>query len=188
MRSFWIAAVLLMLVAPAWAGPTGEPDPALRQALIKAINESSSFDDRFNAEVWLSDMSTRLKPLMPDDAERLRFLRLLHGEAIHAKLAPEFVLAVIQVESRFDRFAISKSGALGYMQIMPFWLKEIGKPGDNLLHTQTNLRMGCTILRYYLDMEHNSYVRALARYNGSYGKADYPYLVLTALNNRWSPS
>ncbi|HWU69567.1 MAG TPA: lytic transglycosylase domain-containing protein [Stenotrophobium sp.] len=185
MRSFWIAAVLLMLVAPAWAGPTGEPDPALRQALIKAINESSSFDDRFNAEVWLSDMSTRLKPLMPDDAERLRFLRLLHGEAIHAKLAPEFVLAVIQVESRFDRFAISKSGALGYMQIMPFWLKEIGKPGDSLFDPQTNLRMGCTILKYYLDMEHGDMVRTLARYNGSIGRTEYPARVIRALTQRW---
>lgn len=185
MKRVWLAAVLLLAVLPAWAGPSGEPDPALRQALVKAINESSSFDDRFNAEIWLSDMSTRLKPFMPDDAERLRFLRLLHGEATHAKLAPEFVLAVIQVESRFDRFAISKSGALGYMQIMPFWLKEIGKPGDSLFDPQTNLRMGCTILKFYLDMEHGDMVKTLARYNGSIGRTEYPARVIKALTRRW---
>ena len=185
MKPVWLAVVLLMSVLPVWAGPTGEPDPALRQALIKAINESSSFDDRFDAEIWLSDMSTRLKPLMPADAERLRFLRLLHGEAIHAKLAPEFVLAVIEVESRFDRFAISKSGALGYMQIMPFWLKEIGKPSDSLFDTQTNLRMGCTILKFYLDQENGDMVKTLARYNGSIGHTEYPARVIKALTRRW---
>ena len=76
---------------------------------------------------------------------------------------------------------------MGYMQIMPFWLDEIGHNGDNLFDTRTNLRMGCTILRFYLDREHDNYVRALARYNGSTGKPDYPFLVLNALNHRWSP-
>lgn len=174
------------------AGPTGEMEPELRARLLQAFADSKDFDDRFIAEVWLTDMSTRMwryiPKVMPEPSQRIEFLRAVHAEATRAKVSPELVLAVINIESRFDRFAVSRSGAIGYMQIMPFWLKEIGQPGDNLLHPQTNLRMGCTILRYYLDMEHDSYVKALARYNGSYGKADYPYLVLTALNKRWSPS
>ena len=100
----------------------------------------------------------------------------------------ELVLAVIDVESGFDRVAISRSGAFGYMKIMPFWLAKIGRPGDNLFQTRTNLRMGCTILRYYLDMEHGNYVHALARYDDSYGKVNFPYSVLMLLNKRWSPS
>jgi soluble lytic murein transglycosylase-like protein len=123
---------------------------------------------------------------MPDPEVRLRFLRLLHAEAKRAGVSPELVLATIDVESRFERFAVSSVGALGYMQIMPFWIEEIGKHGDNLFHTPTNLRMGCTILKFYLDKEKGSYVKALARYNGSIGKPDYPYLVLDRLTRRWS--
>lgn len=167
-------------------------EPELRARLVQAFADSKDFDDRFNAEVWLTDMSTRMwhyvPKVMPEPNQRLEFLRAVHAEATRAKVSPELVLAVINIESKFDRFAISRSGAIGYMQIMPFWLKEIGQPGDNLLRPETNLRMGCTILKYYLDMEHGSYVRGLARYNGSYGRADYPYLVLTALNKRWAPS
>jgi soluble lytic murein transglycosylase-like protein len=71
------------------------------------------------------------------------------------------------------------------MQVMPFWLKELKRPHDNLFHAETNLRMGCTILKYYLDREKGDLVKALARYNGSYGRPKYPYKVLEALNKRW---
>lgn len=172
------------------AGPTGEPEPALRALMAEAIKDADSFDDKYLAEVWLTDMSARMQRFVPkaipDPALRLKFLKRVHAEATHAKISPELVLAVIDVESRFDRLAISSTGALGYMQIMPFWLEELGQQGNNLFHGETNLRMGCTILRYYLDMEHGSYVRGLARYNGSTGKPDYPYLVLDRLKRHWS--
>lgn len=185
--------LLLAALAPATqAGPTGEPEPELRARLANAIHASDGFDNRYTAEVWFADMSSRMKryvpKAMPDPGQRLEFLRLVHAEATRAHVSPELVLSVINVESRFDRLAISRAGAFGYMQIMPFWLQEIGQNGDNLFQARTNLRMGCTILRYYLDREHGSYVRALARYNGSYGRANYPYQVLTLLNRHWSPS
>jgi soluble lytic murein transglycosylase-like protein len=186
-----LANGLFALMLPAHAGPTGEPEPALRHRMAQALAEGSSFDDRFAAEVWLADLSTRMQryapKAMPEAPRRLDFLRKLHAEAARAKVSPELVMAVINIESGFDRLAISTTGAMGYMQIMPFWLEEIGHSGDNLFEMQTNLRMGCTILRFYLDREHDNYVRALARYNGSTGKPDYPYLVLNALNQRWSP-
>ncbi len=160
-------------------------DEALRQRLIDAIEQSDSFNDRFDAEVWLLDMSTRLTKRMPDANKRLHLLRRVHREASRAGLAPELVLAVIDIESRFDRFAISRSGAQGLMQIMPFWLREIGHPDDNLMDIDTNLRMGCTILKYYLDMEKGHLRRALARYNGSLGSWKYPDKVLHALNRHW---
>lgn len=176
-----------MLVSPlaAHAGPTGEPEPELRDLLKKAIASSDSFNDRYEAEVWLVDMSARLKRFIPDEGKRLDFLRLLHAEAGRANVPPELALAVIEVESRFDRYAISSAGAQGYMQIMPFWLAEIAGPEENLFHTRTNVRMGCTILRFYLDREKGDLVKALQRYNGSYGKPQYPTLVLNALNRRW---
>ena len=170
-------------IAP--AGPTGQMDPALRRLLEAAVAAADSFDHRFDAEIWLSDMSGRLQRFIRGDDERLEFLRILHAEAQRARIPPELALAVIEVESRFDRFAISSAGAQGYMQIMPFWLKEIAGPEENLFHTRTNLRMGCTILRFYLDKERGNLVNALARYNGSYGKPKYPNLVLRALNRRW---
>ena len=168
-----------------FAGPTERPSEELRQQLIAAINSADSFTDRFDAEVWLVDMSARLKKFVPDDKDRLELLRLLHAEARRAKLAPELVLAVVEIESKFDRYAISGAGALGLMQIMPFWLDEIGKPGDNLFRMQTNLRFGCTILKYYLEQEEGRLAPALQRYNGSYGKPEYPSLVLNALSKRW---
>lgn len=183
-------AAALLLALDAGAAPTREPEPELRALMKQAIESATSFDDPALAEVWLTDMSARIAKrapkAMPDPAVRLRFLRLLHAEATKAGVSPELVLATIDVESRFERFAVSPVGALGYMQIMPFWIEEIGQPGDNLFHTPTNLRMGCTILKFYLDKENGSYVKALARYNGSIGKPDYPYLVLDRLTRRWS--
>lgn len=160
-------------------------DPRLKQRLIDALSENDNFLDRFDAEVWLLDMSSRLARVMPNERERFELLRLLHSEAARAELPPELVLAVIQVESNFDRFAISEAGARGLMQVMPFWLDELGRPGDNLFDVQTNLRFGCTILRYYLDMEKGNRTRALARYNGSLGSYRYPNLVYTALRTKW---
>lgn len=175
----------LLWSAAAHAGPTGPMEPELRRLLENAIHRSDSFEHRYDAEVWLSDMSGRLQRFIEDDRERLEFLRILHREAQRARIPPELALAVIEVESRFDRFAISSAGAQGYMQIMPFWLEEIAGPEDNLFHARTNLRMGCTILRYYLDQERGNLVGALARYNGSYGRPQYPNRVLRALNRRW---
>ena len=163
-------------------------DPELRQLLTAAINSSESFDDRFHAEVWLLDMSNRLKRFIKDEKTRLSMLKNIHLEASRANLQPELVLALIEVESHFDSYAISKSGAQGMMQVMPFWLEEIGRSDDNLIVMKTNLRMGCTILKYYMDMENNDLHKALARYNGSYGSKVYSNKVLNALHDHWYKS
>ena len=157
----------------------------LRLLLQQAIKDSDSFVDRFDAEVWLIDMSNRLKKKINNPEKRLNLLKQIHREARRAELHPELVLAVIDVESNFDRFAISKAGAQGLMQVMPFWLKEIGKPRDSLFNVRTNLRMGCTILKYYLKKEKGDLTRALARYNGSLGRYKYPNKVFKLLNKRW---
>ncbi len=163
-------------------------DPELRYLLTEAINSSESFDDRFHAEVWLLDMSNRLQRFINDEETRLTMLKQIHLEATRADLQPELVLALIEVESHFDSYAISKSGAQGMMQVMPFWLDEIGRPNDNLIVMKTNLRMGCTILKYYMDMEKNDLHKALARYNGSRGSKVYSNKVLIALRDHWYKS
>ena len=160
-------------------------DPELRTALLEAVESNDSFEDKYDAEVWLMDMSERLKRWMPSSKKRFEFLRVLHSEAKRAGVQPELVLAVIQIESAFDRFALSYVGARGYMQIMPFWKNEIGRPEDNLMELQTNLRYGCTILKHYLDREKNDHIRGLARYNGSLGRTKYPEKVLMAWEKHW---
>jgi soluble lytic murein transglycosylase-like protein len=153
--------------------------------LKQAIDSDPGFEDRFDAEVWLLDMSGRLEKFVTDPATRIEILKLVHYESRRVSLEPELVLALIEVESNFDEFAISVSGARGLMQVMPFWLDEIGISDKNLFKIRTNLRMGCTILRYYMDMESNNLGRALARYNGSLGQNVYPNKVITALNKHW---
>lgn len=162
-----------------------QPDPELRRALLAAVSDTTSFPDRFEAEVWLTDMSARLERQVRDPDERMRLLIRVHREATRADLSPELVLAVIEVESNFDRYAVSVAGALGLMQIMPFWKEEIGRPEDNLLHLDTNLRYGCTILKFYLDKENGDLRDALGRYNGSLGRRKYPNKVIDKLTRKW---
>jgi soluble lytic murein transglycosylase-like protein len=174
-----------LLLAGSGAALATEADPELREVLKAAASESPSFADRFHAEVWLTDMSARLARQVSDPEERIEILTLVHMEAARVELPPELILAVIDVESNFDRYAISIAGARGLMQIMPFWKEEIGRPGDNLLHTDTNLRYGCTILRFYYDKEKGDLRRALGRYNGSLGKRKYPNKVIDKLTKKW---
>ena len=144
-----------------------------------------AFTDSEAAVDWLTDMSQRLQSKMTDFDARVEFLRTVHFEAIRARLDPQLVLAVIQVESNFRKYAVSRSGARGYMQVMPFWVGLVGRPGDNLFSLRNNLRYGCVILRYYLDAEKGNVPRALSRYNGSLGKPDYPNLVIAAWRSTW---
>ena len=161
------------------------PDPELLARLRQVASEADSFPDHFDAQVWLTDMSARLARQVEDPAERLEILMRVHHEATARNLAPELVLAVIDIESNFDRFAISVAGARGLMQIMPFWLEELNEVDENLMHIDTNVRFGCTILRYYMDVEKDDMRRALGRYNGSLGKAKYPNKVLDRLRTKW---
>jgi len=182
--TFLILGTSCLYLSSGFARAT-KPDPELRALLAKAAYDTDSFKDRFDAEVWLMDMSARLKRRMSDDRARIELLKNVHYEATRADLPPELVLAVIETESNFNRWAISVVGAQGLMQIMPFWLKEIGREDDNLFTVSTNLRFGCTILRHYLDREKGNISRALGRYNGSLGKVKYPNKVLDKLRRNW---
>jgi soluble lytic murein transglycosylase-like protein len=144
-----------------------------------------AFDTIEEARAWLDAMSRKLDRRMPDKRARDEFLVTVHYEAKRAGLDPQLVLGLIQVESAFRKYAVSSAGARGYMQVMPFWVRQIGQPGQNLFHLRTNLRYGCVILKHYLDIEHGDLFRALGRYNGSLGKAEYPNMVVRAWINNW---
>lgn len=180
-----MALGLILISHSAIAGLRQAPEPELRLLMQQTIAQTDSFQDRFDAEVWLLDMSTRLQNYLNNPEERLTLLRLVHKEARQANLNPELVLALIHAESRFDRFAVSRVGAQGMMQIMPFWKAELGRPQDNLTDIATNLRYGCTILSYYLKKEQGDLSRALGRYNGSLGSPQYPSKVLGYWYNVW---
>jgi len=182
-----IAALLLCLV---WSdaqsqSAANEVDPELRLALSEAISQADSFVDRFDAEVWLMSKSQPLSRYIKDPKRRMHVLKAIHREATRAGLRPEIVLAVIQIESAFNPYAVSRVGAQGMMQVMPFWKKEIGRPDDNLIDMDTNLRYGCTILKHYIKKAKGNLANALAYYNGSYGRHTYSSKVLDAWANRW---
>ncbi len=189
MRPSRTVAVALLLACVLHGSPATAQGPAdiaaMREHLLLNLDGADSFRDRFDAEVWLLDMGTRLKRFIPDPEERQTLLRTVHREARAANLRPDLVLALIEIESGFDRYAVSRAGAQGLMQVMPFWKDEIGRPDDNLTDMLTNIRYGCRILQFYMQRENGNWMYALARYNGSYGQYWYPERVMTAWRKRW---
>ncbi len=183
----------LALTHPARAGGQLEEPlvDSVRSALSSAIAnrappvpEFNDTESRLAYLRWLGAMSERLRRRKPDWQVRKEFLQTLWYESRRAGLDKTLVLGLIQVESAFRKFAVSRVGARGYMQVMPFWTRVIGD-GDagKLFHMQTNLRFGCVILRHYIDRERGDLYMALGRYNGSRGKPQYPNAVFAARRN-----
>ncbi|WP_374400586.1 lytic transglycosylase domain-containing protein [Niveibacterium sp.] len=192
MKSLHALPLILALLAPAaFAGAQREEDlsASVRAALHGAVSDRAAPEPIFPSAVervtWISEMSQRLIKRMPDPKERVDFLKTVYYEAQRAGLDPQLVLGLIQVESGFKKYAVSPVGARGYMQVMPFWVRQIGTPDQNLFHIRTNLRYGCTILRHYLDIEKGDLYRALGRYNGSLGRPEYPNMVRAAWERQW---
>jgi len=169
----------------ATALPDEQVDPALLEKLAMTLAASHEDFDRFDAQVWLMASEQRLTRYLNDPDQRLTLLQLVYRESQRTELDPDLVLAVMQVESHFDRFAISRVGAQGLMQIMPFWRNELGRPQDNLTEVETNIIYGTTILSHYLEVSRGDLIDALARYNGSRGRLDYPELVVAAWRKVW---
>jgi soluble lytic murein transglycosylase-like protein len=185
-----LAAVLLTAPAAHAGAQLYEPlaasvQAALHAAVSDAVAPEPLFASKAEKERWLGEMSARLAKRIPEPEYREDLLKTVHYEATRAGLDPQLVLGLIQVESGFRKYALSTAGARGFMQVMPFWLKLLGRPDDNLFHLRTNLRFGCTILRHYLDMERGDLFRALGRYNGSLGRAEYPNMVRAAWERQW---
>jgi len=182
---------LLCVHTAAWAGAQiYEPLAASVQAVLsKAVSDRAPLTTAFRSKLdevnWLSAMSRRLDARIRDHNTRIAFLKSVHYEASRAGLDPQLVLGLIQVESGFRKYAVSRAGARGFMQVMPFWVTQIGAKGDDLFDMRKNIRYGCVILRHYLDLEKGDLYRALGRYNGSLGMPQYPRAVEAAWKHRW---
>jgi soluble lytic murein transglycosylase-like protein len=188
LRTPYTFLALLCVLWCAFAMPAfadRQQDPELGKLLRQALKADTCFEDKFDQEVWLAAMEPQLQRVVKHQGERADILFHVHCEARRLKLPPGLVMAVIDVESRFDRWAVSSAGAVGLMQIMPFWPRELGMTNQELVRIPQNIRMGCTILKFYLDREKGDYVKALARYNGSVGRRNYSDLVLARLAKRW---
>ena len=191
--TFRLALLLLLAWASIAKAGTQQYEPlaaSVQAALQAAVADRAAPEPEFPSLMekadWLKEMSQRLEHRMPDRDARIEFLKTVYYEARRAGLDPQLVLGLIQVESGFKKYALSPVGARGYMQVMPFWVKLIGQKDNNLFHLRINLRYGCTILRHYLDIEKGDLYRALGRYNGSLGQADYPNMVRAAWERQWS--
>jgi soluble lytic murein transglycosylase-like protein len=159
---------------------------ALHSSVADRASPRLAFASADEGQAWLQAMSARLERHVTDQQSRVDFLVTVQYEAKRAGLDPQLVLGVIDVESKFRKYAVSGAGARGFMQVMPFWVDLIGSSEHNLFNLRTNLRYGCVILRHYLDLERGDLSRALARYNGSLGKhGDYAQRVLRAWQTRW---
>ena len=181
------AALCVPLVAFAGAQQYEALSASVRTTLAQAVSDRATVDTKdLDTRAWVRAMTRRIANRFPDEEAARQFLMLVRYEAMRSGLDPHLVLAVIDVESHFRKYAVSKAGARGLMQVMPFWVREIGDPGHNLFQERINLRYGCTILRHYLDRERGNLANALGRYNGSLGQPDYPSRVLRALRDRWA--
>ena len=183
-----LAAIFLAAPPPAVAGAQQYEvlSASVRASLSRSVNDRATLDYKdLDTRSWTRAMRRRVQVHFPDEAAAMEFLGLVRYEAQRSGLDPHLVLALIDVESRFRKYAVSREGAKGLMQVMPFWVKEIGVPEHNLFSQRVNLRYGCTILRHYLDRENGNMTNALGRYNGSLGKPDYPNRVLKAWKERW---
>ena len=177
--------MLLALLVVGDARADRQMDPELRGVIAAALAPTECFQDKYEQAVWRAYMEPRLGRYVKDAKERDQILHYVHCEARRVDIPPELVLAVIDVESRFDRYAVSSAGAVGLMQVMPFWPRELGMSNEQLIRIPENLRMGTTILGYYLRKERGNYQRALQRYNGSLGRPTYSDLVIDRLVSRW---
>jgi soluble lytic murein transglycosylase-like protein len=184
-RAVLLGVTALAAYAPPAAHADGQTDPELKGVIAEAIEPSRCFVDRYEQEVWFAYMEPRLARFEKDPVERKLILQHVHCEARRVNVPPELVLAVMDVESRFDRYAVSYAGAVGLMQVMPFWPSRLGMGNEQLIRIPENVRMGTTILGYYLRKERGNYPRALQRYNGSLGRATYSDLVIDRLVSRW---
>ncbi len=191
-------AAATLLTACAWAGAAAaggtlesdaQRDPELRAVVQQALQSTECFGDQYDAIVWYKLMEPKLRPYMADHDQRVALLKTVYCETHRhgaALLPPGLVLAVLDVESRFDRWAVSSAGAVGLMQVMPFWPEQLGMHRRELVAMEPNIRMGCAILRHYLETEHNDVRRALGRYNGSTRSREYPDRVVTRWTRYWN--
>jgi soluble lytic murein transglycosylase-like protein len=163
----WIAS-LLLVAAPCARTPEGASAGADADRLV-----ADADPERDAVRAQLAPLARQM-----GEAERDALARALLEASREHGLQPAFVLAVIEVESRFDPYAVSHKGALGLMQVLPSTgapiARRLGIPWrgpQTLFDPHANVRIGVAYLSELLDRYAN--VRAaLAAYNWGPGEID----------------
>lgn len=95
---------------------------------------------------------------------------ILLQAARHHNLNPNFVLAVSYWESGWNQASLSRTGAVGLMQIEPYTAAWAGPAlvhrSVNLWNPVDNAELGAALLRYYLDRLHDPKLVLAAYYQG----------------------
>src|SRR5271170_4902972 len=126
-------AVLLALIVsfalPGVSCADQQREPELKELLQRIIGSADCFTDKYESEVWYKAMEPRMAKFVPTHEARVEILDHVYCEAKRdstLQIPPDLVLALMEVESRFDRWAVSPAGAVGLMQVMPFWPRQLG--------------------------------------------------------------
>jgi len=139
---FLVFTLLAMQVAVSWAGQQREEHLAdsVRTAMGTAVTGltppqpflATPADKQVYAQ-WLQrnlqTLNARLRQIhgnagLPELATpelQTMFLQTVWYESSRAALDPSLVLGLMEVESGFRKYAVSGAGAMGVMQVMPFW-------------------------------------------------------------------
>ncbi|NPT44228.1 transglycosylase SLT domain-containing protein [Paraburkholderia sp. 1N] len=115
----------------------------------------------------LSDITAMLRAqFRVAPSESMKIARAVLIEADRHAISPVLLLAVMSVESSFDRHAVSNAGARGLMQVLPAAHPQLIADTTDLSDPAINVRIGTTILRGYLDESGGDLDAALLRYSG----------------------
>jgi soluble lytic murein transglycosylase len=151
-------------------------DSAAMAALYATVRSSGLIDLGLKL-LWTKGLSSR--PVAGEIS--LRYPIAFSASVLEAgalnRLPVEIIFAIIREESSFDRYAVSRAGALGLMQLMPRTGKWVGRKIDSegyeredLLIPRKNIAAGSWYMRYLLNRADDSIVAALASYNGGEGR------------------
>ena len=94
---------------------------------------------------------------------RTRYISLINEWAPQYNLDANLVEAVVAVESNYDRFAVSKKGAQGLMQLIPATAKRFGV--RDAFDAADNIRGGVRYLNFLMSYFQGNLEHVLAAYN-----------------------
>lgn len=98
-------------------------------------------------------------------------------EALRAGIDPDFLLVLVEFQSRFNERAVSASGGIGLLRIAPKIQSRLGNPQNTLYQGQYNLRLGCALLRYQIDVAKGDLSTAVERFLKEVSTDGHPHSV-----------